>query len=102
MIVLALIVGFLIQLASAWLIGWGGSTLWNWFVPLAWADAPTLSIWLAAGLGLVGRVLTGIDVELPEENGEDLLVNQIVEFILYVNTIVSLVLIGLVIKTFFL
>lgn len=59
------VVTFLISVASVLLIfafnGWVVSSLWNWLMPLFWAQAPRLTVLQAGGvLMLTGLLFQGV------------------------------------------
>lgn len=55
--ILCIILGLAISFGFACLGGWIFMAVWNNLLPLLWAEAPTISFWLAIGIIFVLRLI---------------------------------------------
>lgn len=53
--IVLLSLAFSFGIACLW--GWAFMAVWNNLLPLLWAEAPTISFWLATGIVFVVRLL---------------------------------------------
>lgn len=72
-VAIAIIVGtILFSLAFSFgiscLCGWVFSAVWNNLLPLLWAEAPTISFWLATGIIFVLRLLLSPVIRVSTKN----------------------------------
>ena len=55
--ILCIILGLAISFGFACLWGWVFMAVWNNLLPLLWAEAPTISFWLATGIIFILRLI---------------------------------------------